>query len=383
MHGFRGLVDRLRAEHRGSSWLFITVAETVLGFALASTLIQFGNINATWSAPAAVAGGILCPALGVLLVTGHPDRYRAFGYPVRAWLADRVVLGLALVVGFLYWPTYALTVGDAHGAPGTILLVPVLTLAVTGAAVLWHHRDLLAGRVLTSGGRRAWYDRVFLARSGKVAWLTVYQPVGTVAVVSALIVVAWATQEEPDVYALPGAATIVALVCAPVVMVSQCAATATGMTRRGWLRHTVTAVAVPTAAVLAIGVLGGPGQVHSVKEMETGRMIPATGAVLALTVIVMVVAGALAGALAVAFSYENIGAAVLWSMVINFFLALFPQFRWNGLTQVGGAWLQVASVGLFALILLSYARDRVMTGRPDWVGTRIIRSRQSRQSLNR
>ena len=32
--------------------------------------------------------------------------------------------------------------------------------------------------------------------------------------------------------------------------------------------------------------------------------------------------------------------------------------------------------GAFALAAVSYARHRVMTGQPDWIGTRIVRPRQ-------
>lgn len=380
MGGIRGFRDRLLAERTGGNWVLVLFAEAVLAFALASTLIQFGNAAGPWSAPAAVAGGIVCPVLGVLLIAGHPDRYRAFGYPVRAWLTDRVILGVPLIVAFLTWPVYALTGGHAHGAPGWIILVPVLALVVTTAAVLRHHRHLLAGRVRTSSRHRTWDDRMFLARTGPVAWQTVYQPVGMMAFGAALVTVIWTTRGDPDVYALPAAATITALACAPVATGSQQAGRAVGMTRRAWLRHTVTAVAVPTAAFLAVGVFGGLGQMPSVKEMGTGRMVPLTGAVLGLTVVVAVLAGVLAGALAVVFSYEDIGSCILWFLLINFLLLFFPQFRWNGLTQVGGAWLQIVWVGLVTLVFLSYARHRVMTGRPDWSGTRLVRPRQSRRT---
>lgn len=380
MGGIRGFRDRLLAERTGGNWVLVLFAEAVLAFALASTLIQFGNATGPWSAPAAVAGGVICPALGVLLLAGHPDRYRTFWYPVRAWLTDRVVLGVPLAVAFLGWPVYALTGGNAHGAPGWILLVPVLALVVSAAAVLRHHRHLLAGRVRTSDRHRTWDDRMFLARTGPVAWQTVYQPVGMMAFGTALVTVIWTTRGDPDVYALPAAATITALACAPVATVSQQASRAVGMTRRAWLRHMVTAVAVPTAVFLVVGVLGGLGRMPSVKEMETGRMIPLTGAVLVLTVVVAVLAGVLAGALAVVFSYEDIGACIIWFLLINFLLTFFPQFRWDGLTQVGGAWLQIAWVGLVTLVFLRYARHRVMTGLPDWFGTRIIRPRQSRHA---
>ncbi len=94
-------------------------------------------------------------------------------------------------------------------------------------------------------------------------------------------------------------------------------------------------------------------------------------------------AGVLAGALAVVFSYEDIGAAILWFLMVNVFLTFCPQSRWDGLTQVGGSWLQIAWVGLVTLVFLSYASHEVVTGRPDWISTRIIRSRQTRQPRDR
>ncbi len=61
MGGIRGFRDRLLAERTGGNWVLVLFAEAVLAFALASTLIQFGNAAGPWSAPAAVAGGIVLP----------------------------------------------------------------------------------------------------------------------------------------------------------------------------------------------------------------------------------------------------------------------------------------------------------------------------------
>jgi hypothetical protein len=243
---------RLGTEHIGGTWMLIACAEFVLAFATASTLFQFGSANDGWSWGASVAGGIVCPALGVLLIAGDPGRYRTFGYPVRAWLVDHTVLGVILLLVFFADPVFSLLRGETHGAPAGIVVVPVLTVAAVVAAVLVHHRHLLTGRTRRENTRQAWYDRVFLARSGPLLWRVVYQPVGLVALVAAVVVI----------------------------------------------------------VLLSLG------------------------------------------------------------------LELLLQVRWQGLSQAGGAVLELVIVGLTTLMSLSYARHRVMTGQPDWFGTRIIRSAQ-------
>jgi hypothetical protein len=365
---------RLGTEHIGGTWMLIACAEFVLAFATASTLFQFGSANDGWSWGASVAGGIVCPALGVLLIAGDPGRYRTFGYPVRAWLVDHTVLGVLVLLLLFSGPVFELASGETHGAPAGIVVVPVLTVAAVVAAVLVHHRHLLAGRTRRENTRQAWYDRVFLARSGPLLWRVVYQPVGLVALVAAVAVILWG--DVDDVYVLPGLALVVSLVCSAVVAASQRAATAVGMPRRVWLVHAVTATAAPVALVSVAGVLGFLGDRVQVKEMESGSMVTATGTVLVFTVVTAVLVGLLAGATAVVFSYEGIATCIIWYVLLSLGLELLLQVRWQGLSQAGGAVLELVIVGLTTLMSLSYARHRVMTGQPDWFGTRIIRSAQ-------
>lgn len=372
MRTVKGFAARLGTEHVGGTWMLIACAEFLLAFFLASTLFQFGSANDGWSWSASVAGGIVCPALGMLLIAGDPGRYRTFGYPVRAWLVDHAVLGVLVLLLLLSGPVFELVNGRTYGASGWTVVVPVLTVGAVTAGVLFHHRDLLTGRTQRGRTRDAWYDRVFLARSGPLLWRVVYQPVGTVALVAAVVVVPWAA--APDVYSLPAASLLVSLICAAVVTVSQRTATAVGMPRRVWLAHTVAAVAVPVALVNAVGTVGLSGRPVEVKETGTGSMIAASGVVLVLATLVAVVAGVMAGALAVACSYESIGAGILWMIFINLLLTLFPQFQWEGMSQSTSGLLHLGWTVIITVGALSYARHRVVTGQPDWTGTRIIRT---------
>lgn len=367
---------RLGTEHIGGTWMLIVCVEFVLAFATASTLFQFGSANGAWSWGAAVAGGIVCPALGVLLIAGDPGRYRTFGYPVRAWLVDHTVLGVILLLVFFADPVYLLAGGETHGAPAGIVVVPVLTVAAVVAAVLVHHRHLLAGRTRREDTRQAWYDRVFLARCGPLLWRLVYQPVGLVALVVAVAVMA--LSNSSDSYALPADAILVALVSAPVVAVSQHAACAVGMPRRRWLRHVVVAVAVPVVLVNLVRALGIAGEAAEIKMVGSGKMEPATGTELLLVALVCIVAGLLVGALSVVFSYDDLAKGILWAIFINFLLVFVPQFRWTGMSQVGSGLLHLGWAVFITVGVLSYARHRVMTGQPDWFGTRIIRSVQQK-----
>jgi hypothetical protein len=370
---------RLGTEHIGGTWMLIACAEFVLAFATASTLFQFGSANDGWSWGASVAGGIVCPALGVLLIAGDPGRYRTFGYPVRAWLVDHTVLGVILLLVFFADPVFSLLRGETHGAPAGIVVVPVLTVAAVVAAVLVHHRHLLTGRTRRENTRQAWYDRVFLARSGPLLWRVVYQPVGLVALVAAVVVMA--LSNSSDSYSLPAGAGLIALVSAPVVAASQNASGAVGMPRRRWSGHVVVAVAAPVVLVTLIRALGITGDAAEVKVPGTGtgwagNMEPAAGTALLLVALVFIVAGLLAGALAVVFSYEDLGTGILWMVFVNIALTLFPQFQWEGMSQTGSGLLHLGWTVIITVGALSYARHRVMTGQPDWFGTRIIRSAQ-------
>jgi hypothetical protein len=365
---------RLGTEHIGGTWMLIVCVEFVLAFAMASTLFQFGSANGDWLWGASVAGGIVCPALGVLLIAGDPGRYRTFGYPVRAWLTDHAVLGVILLLVFFAGPVCLLLRGGTHGAPAGIVVVPVLTVAAVVMAVLVHHRHLLAGRTRRENTRQAWYDRVFLARSGPLLWRVVYQPVGLVALVVALVVMA--LSNSSDSYSLPAGAGLIALVSAPIVAASQTASGAVGVPRRRWLRHVVVAVAVPVILVTLIRALGITGEAVEAKVPGRRNMVPATGTELLLVALVCIVAGLLAGALAVVFSYEDLGTGILWMVFINLALTLFPQFQWEGMSQTGSGLLHLGWTVIITVGIFSYARHRVMTGQPDWFGTRIIRSVQ-------
>ncbi|MGV0869628.1 hypothetical protein [Corynebacterium kalidii] len=377
--------QRLRADRRPDSTLVLLLLVGVMAFFTSSTLVQF---NPGWEPWPAVTGGILFPALSVLLLVPGPARYRVVGLPVRGWLLDHGLLVALVAVIHLAWPVWAVArpTDMSAGVPGWVPLLPAAAIVLTGAAILHHHRHVLSGRVVGTGYRYAGtpvHHRVFLARRGPVAWRTVYQPVGTTALATVAAFVVWILFDRGDSQSVTGAFLVAALVTAPVVAASRSTAAAVGMTRRAWVGHTLVAVAVPQAVV---GVVATVFQVSVTGGLPLGSFLGGTGSgqpsatsLLPLYLVVVVFMAVTGGAFAVSVSYEDWGTAVMWLIFVNVVATVAVAVF--GVTTAWAPWLSVVAVPVSALVaygLSRYAVRRALLGQPDWTMTSIIGGRRAR-----
>lgn len=371
--------ERLRADRPPSTTLVFLLLIVVMAFLTSSTLVQF---HRGWQPWPAVTGGVFFPALSVLMLLPNPARYRVVGLSMRQWMVDHGMLVALVAVIHLAWPVWAVVrpVDDAEQVPVWMPVLPALAISGVLALVFWHHRHVLSGRAVGTGARftgTPLHYRVFLARRGPVAWRTVYQPVGLTALVTVGVLSGWLLYDDGDNQIVTGAFLVAALVTAPVVAASRETANSIGMTRRSWVRHTLTAIVVPHGVV---GIIAAFVQVEVSGAMLlssfTGGSVDPTSSVeplqFLLYAVVVVVTAFIGAAFAVSVSYEDWGTAIMWSIFLNIVVGLLAVF---GFTSAAGPWPGVAAVVVSALLaryLIKYAVRRTLLGQPDWTMTSII-----------
>lgn len=379
--------ERLRADRPPSTTLVFLLLIAVMAFLTSSTLVQF---HRGWQPWPAVTGGIFFPALSVLMLLPNPARYRVVGLSMRQWVVDHGMLVALVAVIHLAWPVWAVArpVDDAEQVPVWMPVLPAVAILGVVVLVLCHHRHVLSGRLV---GTRARFSgmplhyRVFLARRGPVAWRTVYQPVGLTALVTVAFLSGWMLYDEGDNQIVTGAFLAAALATAPVVAASRETANAIGMTRRSWVRHTLTAISVPQGVV---GVIAAFVQVEVSGTMPLSSFIggsvnpiySAEPLQLSLYAVVVVVTAFIGSAFAVSVSYEDWGTAIMWLIFFNILVGLVAVF---GFTSSAGPWPGIAAVVVSALLaryLVKYAVRRTLLGQPDWTMTNIIGGPRKRRN---
>ena len=377
---------RLRADRRPGTTVLAVVLAAALAFFTSSTLVQFDD---GWELWPALTGGVAFPVVSVLLMLPNPVHYRTAGLSMGQWRLDHGILVALAAVAHLAWPVWALVnqVPHARQVPAWAPALPAVAVIVTVALVLHYYRHLLTGRATGAGQRFTTTPlayRVFLARRGPVAWRTVYQPVGTVALVAVTVISVWVTVGGDDPYdgqIVTAGFLLAALVTAPVVAASRATATAVGMTRRAWVRDTLLAVSVPQAVVGVVTVLVTvPINGQHDRGLPLSSLLGGTGSATAdldylqfsLYLTVVVATAVVAGAFAVSVSYEDWGTAIMWLIFFNLVTTGIPLFGFTSSTAAWPSAVAAAAMVVLAFFLTRYARARVLLGQPDWSGTGMI-----------
>lgn len=359
--------QRLSADRPASSTVAFLLVTVVLGFLTSSTLVQFHH---GWQPWPAATGGLIFPALSVILVLANPARYRVAGLPMRQWTFDHGVLVALVAVVHLGWPVWAVLrpVEVSRQVPSWAPLLSAAAIVGTVTMVIYHHRSVLTGRVIGTGHRFAgtpWYYRVFLARRGPVAWRTVYQPVGLVALGTVVVILVWQTggANNPAPQAATSSLLFAGLLTAPVVAASRQTAVAVGMPRRGWANHAIVAIAVPLF-VTGLPVAYSLAQDNSSVPVDVVRTLIYVG--------IAATAATVAAGFSVSVSFEDWGSAIAWVIGFGFLLAITGAFGLNPQESLWPASLGLVANSLLAWFIVSYARGKALLGQPDWTMTSII-----------
>ncbi|MGO1948349.1 MAG: hypothetical protein ACTH1D_01870 [Mycobacteriaceae bacterium] len=370
--------QRLQADRPLSTTFVMLLLALPLALLTQSMMVQFDN---DWAPLPSMVGGLLCPALAVLLVVVNPVRYRGHGLSMRGWLIDHAIVVAIVAVIHLIWPVWLLIRPTDNVDPESwwVPVMPMLGLALAVLASLWRYRYILAGRV--TGTDRTftgtpWYMRLFRTRRGPVAWRVAYQPLGLVALLGFLVSLLWQwTSSEVD--RAMGIMLFAGLVSAPVVAVSRETSIAVGMPRRRWLLHALAAIAIPLSVlgvgtVLVLSAPDLPGELQQMVNSVPEDPYPATHlALFALGTVLIAVASA---ALSLGVSYEAWGPAVMWFIVFWVILSMANNLYFSGADALAPSFISLGLILLITGALVFYARTKSLVGSPTWIMTSIIDS---------